>query len=77
MFRLFPAIASSVQIMDFQGAMREVEKALELDPKYVKAWAKKGDIHFFLKEFHKAKDSYEKASQITASFAAIHPERDL
>lgn len=35
-------------------------QALELDPKYVKAWAKKGDIEFFMKEYHKALDSYKK-----------------
>lgn len=34
-------------------------QALELDPKYVKAWAKKGDIEFFMKEYHKALDSYK------------------
>jgi len=32
---------------------------LELDSKYVKAWAKKGDIEFFMKEYHKALDSYK------------------
>lgn len=46
--------------MDFQGAKREVEKALELDEKYVKAWARKGDIEFLQKEYHKAMDSYQK-----------------
>lgn len=34
-------------------------QALQLDPKYVKAWAKKGDIEFFMKEYHKALDSYK------------------
>ena len=40
-------------------AKREVEKALELDPKYVKAWARKGDIEIVLKEYHKAMESYK------------------
>jgi tetratricopeptide (TPR) repeat protein len=35
-------------------------QALELDPKYVKAWAKKGDIEFVMKEYHKALESYQK-----------------
>lgn len=34
-------------------------QALQLDAKYVKAWAKKGDIEFFMKEYHKALDSYK------------------
>lgn len=37
-------------------------QALELDSKYVKAWAKKGDIEFFMKEYHKALDSYKMVS---------------
>lgn len=51
--------AALCKIMDFNGAKREVEKAIELDPKYVKAWARKGDIEFVMKEFHKSMDSYK------------------
>lgn len=42
----------------FNDAKREVEKSLEIDKTYVKAWAKKGDIEMFMKEYHKAQDSY-------------------
>lgn len=28
----------------------------------MKAWAKKGDIEFFMKEYHKALDSYKMVS---------------
>jgi stress-induced-phosphoprotein 1 len=51
--------AALCKIMDFNGARREVEKAIDLDPKYVKAWARKGDIEMVMKEFHKAMDSYK------------------
>ena len=37
----------------FQGASSACEKALDLDPKYVKAIARKGDIEFLRKEYHK------------------------
>ncbi|RYY87289.1 hypothetical protein EON63_04285 [archaeon] len=37
---------------------------LELDKTYVKAWAKKGDIEFFMKEYHKSMDSYKAGLQI-------------
>merc|ERR1719263_502028 len=33
--------AALCKIMDFNGAKTQIEKALELDPKYVKAWARK------------------------------------
>lgn len=52
--------AALCKIMDFNGAKREVEVAVDLDPKYVKAWARKGDIEVLLKESHKAMDSYRK-----------------
>jgi tetratricopeptide (TPR) repeat protein len=41
-----------------------IEQALELDPQYVKAWAKKGDIEFFMKEYHKALESYQQGLQV-------------
>jgi stress-induced-phosphoprotein 1 len=56
--------AALCKIMDFNGAKREIEVALELDPKYVKAWAKKGDIEVLMKENHKALDSYKKGLEI-------------
>lgn len=48
----------------FNDAKREVELSLELDRTYVKAWAKKGDIEFFMKEYHRALDSYKAGLQI-------------
>jgi len=48
----------------FNDAKREVEKALEIDRNYVKAWAKKGDIEMFMKEYHKAMESYKCGLQL-------------
>merc|ERR1712010_68299 len=56
--------ASLCKIMDFNGAKREIDVALELDPKYVKAWARKGDIEVVMKENHKAMESYRKGLQV-------------
>ncbi len=56
--------ATLLKIGDFNGAKANVEKSLELDKKYVKAWAKKGDIEFFMKEYHKALDSYKMGLQL-------------
>lgn len=58
-------LAAALQkIGDFNGAKAQVEKSIELDKNYVKAWAKKGDIEFFMKEYHKAMDSYRVGLQI-------------
>jgi stress-induced-phosphoprotein 1 len=58
-------LAAALQkVGDFNGAKTQVEKSIELDRNYVKAWAKKGDIEFFMKEYHKALDSYKAGLQI-------------
>lgn len=45
--------------MEFQRAKDNFELALTKDENYLKAYAKKGDCHFFLKEYHKALSTYE------------------
>jgi len=62
--------AALTKIMDFNGAKVQVEKALELDPKYTKAWARKGDIEMAFKEYHKAMESYKKGLEIDSNNAA-------
>jgi len=62
--------AALCKIMDFNGARREIEVAVDLDPKYVKAWARKGDIEVMLKENHKAMDSYRNGLAIDSTNAA-------
>jgi stress-induced-phosphoprotein 1 len=56
--------AAYLKMLLFNDAKREVEKSLELDKNYVKAWAKKGDIEMFMKEYHKSMDSYKAGLQI-------------
>merc|ERR1712003_468474 len=56
--------AALCKVMDFNGAKTNIEKALDLDPKYVKAWARKGDIEVVMKENHKAMESYRKGLEI-------------
>jgi len=61
--------AALCKIMDFNGAKREIETALDLDEKYVKAWARKGDIEVLMKENHKALESYKKGLMFDPSNA--------
>jgi len=59
--------AALCKVMDFNGAKREIEKALDIDPAYVKAWARKADIEVLLKENHKAMESYKKGLELDPS----------
>ena len=45
--------------MEFARARDQFETALKKDPNYIKAYPKKGDCHFALKEYHKALEVYE------------------
>jgi len=62
--------AALCKVMDFNGAKKNIEKALDIDPKYVKAWARKGDIEVLMKENHKALESYKKGLELDSSNAA-------
>lgn len=53
-----------VKLMEFNLAMKEVERALEIEPNFVKALVRKGSIHHVLKEYHKAIEVLEKALKI-------------
>jgi len=61
--------AALTKIMDFNGAKIQVEKALELDPAYTKAWGRKGDIEMAFREYHKAMESYKKGLAIDSQNA--------
>jgi stress-induced-phosphoprotein 1 len=56
--------AAFLKVGLFNDAKRHVEKSIELDKKYVKAWAKKGDIEFFMKEYHKSIESFKMGLQL-------------
>jgi len=62
--------AALCKVMDFNGAKRQIEAALEIDPKYVKALARKGDIEVLMKENHKAMESYRAGLAIEPDNAA-------
>ena len=46
--------------MEFNSAIKDLDKCLELDGKYIKAYVKKGNAHFIAKELHKAKETFQK-----------------
>jgi len=42
----------------------DAEKALAIDPLFVKVWGRKATCHIMLKELHKAMEAYEKGLKI-------------
>jgi stress-induced-phosphoprotein 1 len=48
-----------IKLMEPAQAIKDANKALELDPSFVKAWARKGTCHQMMKEYHKALEAFD------------------
>jgi stress-induced-phosphoprotein 1 len=44
--------------MEWNRAKENFDIAIKKDPNFIKAYPKKGDCHFAMKEYHKALDTY-------------------
>jgi len=49
-----------IKLMEPTYALKDAEKAIELDPTFVKAWVRKATCHSLHKEYHKAMEAYQK-----------------
>lgn len=45
---------------DHESALKDAQKSVELDPKYVKGWTRLGTAHYALGNFAEAQEAYEK-----------------
>ena len=50
--------------MDPVRALKDAEKCIELDPTFVKGWARKGSAHQQMKEYHKALDAFQQGLKL-------------
>jgi len=50
--------------MEANSALKDAEKCLELDPKFIKAYSRKGTCHHLMKEYHKALKAYDDGLKI-------------
>jgi len=48
------------KLMEWQLALKDADRCVEMDPTFVKGWSRKGGIHFFLKEYHRALEAYDR-----------------
>lgn len=52
-------------------ALKDAEKCIELDPKFVKAYLRKGNCHHLLKEYHKAMKAYDEGLKLEPDNAEL------
>ncbi len=48
-----------IKLMEFEYALKDAEKCLEIDPNFVKAYVRKGTIQHMMKQYHKAMQAYD------------------
>lgn len=53
-----------IKVLDLANALKDADKCLEFDPKMIKAWVRKGNIHHLMKEYHKAMTAYDNGLKI-------------
>ena len=76
--------------MEFPYALKDAEKCIELCPTFgamiwivyflqvaVKGYTRKAICHFYMKEYHKALESYDKGLKIGWFLLYIHDETSL
>lgn len=56
--------ASYMKLGEFPMALRDCDRCLDCDINYVKAYIRKGQIHLFMKEYHKCLEVYEKGLKL-------------
>lgn len=56
--------AAYIKLMEFSTALKDADKCLELDPTFVRAYARKGTCHHMMKEYHKAMKAYDDGLKI-------------
>lgn len=63
--------ATYIKLMVLDQALKDAEKCIELDPKFTKAYLRKGNVHHLMKEYHKAMKAYDEGLKIEPDNAEI------
>lgn len=63
--------ASYTKLGEYVLGEKDCDKALELDPNFVKAYTRKGHIQFFLKQYHKCLETYDKGLKLDPDNAEL------
>lgn len=63
--------ATYIKLMVLDQALKDSEKCIELDPKFAKAYLRKGNCHHLMKEYHKAMKVYDEGLKIEPDNAEL------
>ncbi|KAL0227872.1 hypothetical protein RCL1_004015 [Eukaryota sp. TZLM3-RCL] len=57
--------ACYIKLMEFDLALKDCNKAIELSPTFIRAYLRRAQINFGLKKYHKCMEDYEKILEIS------------
>ena len=60
-----------IDLLNYQKAIEDLNKAIELDPKYAYAYCNRSRAYFMLKNYHQALEDANKAIESTLSFQLL------
>lgn len=56
--------AAYIKLLEGNYSLKDADKCIELDPTFVKGWARKGASHHLMKEYHKALAAYDQGLKL-------------
>ncbi|UJB73145.1 tetratricopeptide repeat protein (plasmid) [Acaryochloris sp. 'Moss Beach'] len=68
----FATATSLLEQKDFQGAMRELNQAIQLDPSLATAYSFRGVLHLEAKNYQKATDDFTQVTRLEPKSADAH-----
>lgn len=63
--------ATYIKLMVLGDALKDAEKCIQLDPTFVKAYLRMGNVRHLMKEYHKAVEIYDKGLKLDPDNAEI------
>jgi len=63
--------ASYTKLMAYKEAIRDCDEATKLDPKFIKAYIRKGHVHSLMKEYAKCLEVYEAGLKVDPENAEL------
>ena len=67
--------ACYAKLMDWERGLADCEAAIKQDPTFVKPYIRKGKIHHFMKQYHKALEAFEKGLSLDPDSTELKEER--
>jgi len=63
--------AAYSKLMEYPGAVKDCDECIKISPEFVKAYIRKGNAQFFMKEYHKCLETYEKGLKLDKDNAEL------